>query len=77
MVLRSGLATGIVGIVVGVFVSTWVSSLVSSFLFGLEPWDPLTYAAVTSLLLLVCLVASYLPARRITSVDPVEVLRSE
>jgi ABC-type lipoprotein release transport system permease subunit len=46
-------------------------------LFGVEASDPITYAVVVGSLLILCLVASYLPARRIARVDPVEVLRAE
>ena len=47
----------------------------SGLLFGVAPFDPVTYAAVAGILLLVVGGASYLPARRIAELDPAEVLR--
>jgi ABC-type antimicrobial peptide transport system permease subunit len=49
----------------------------SSLLFGIKPLDPLTYAAGALLLGLAAVLASYLPARRASSVDPVEALKAE
>jgi putative ABC transport system permease protein len=75
--VRSGLLTGATGTVVGLTGAYFVSRLVSRFLFGVGASDAVTYGVVAALLMLVCLVASYLPARGITRVDPVEVLRAE
>jgi len=61
----------------GIPVALATSTLLSPFLFGVERWDPLTYCAVVSLMLGVCWLASYLPARRISTLDPVDVLRAE
>ncbi len=77
MVLRAGLVTVAAGIVLGLLGASWASALLHRFLFDVESSDPLTYGAVALLLVVVCLSASYLPARRITSVNPVNVLRSE
>jgi putative ABC transport system permease protein len=46
-------------------------------LFGIKPVDPLTFVAMTLLLICISLVACFLPARRATKVDPMNVLRSE
>jgi ABC-type lipoprotein release transport system permease subunit len=51
--------------------------LMKSLLFGISPLDPVTYAAVPMVLAAAAMIASYLPARRAASVDPVEALRAE
>ena len=51
--------------------------LLSSLLFGVSPFDPLTYAAVVSALALVALVATWIPARHATKVDPMSALRAD
>jgi predicted permease len=76
-ILRGTLKTGLLGTVAGLFLAVWVTRLMSQFLFGVLAWDPLTYGVVALLLIAVCLSASYIPARRVTRVDPVEVLRAE
>jgi putative ABC transport system permease protein len=75
--VREMLCTGIAGTAVGLMGALWSSRLVARFLFGIEPWDPTTYAVVAALTVAVCLLASFAPARRITKVNPVEVLRAE
>jgi putative ABC transport system permease protein len=54
-----------------------VTHLLSGFLFGVNPNDPLTFVAVTLLLAVISLLASYIPARRATRVDPMVALRYE
>jgi ABC-type lipoprotein release transport system permease subunit len=54
-----------------------VARVLSSFLFGVSPADPITYAAAGPLLLLVSAVASFIPAQRISAIDPMEVLKAE
>ncbi len=76
-VLRGSIVTGLLGVAVGIFGAFWASRIVSGFLFDVEPSDPLTYGAVASALLILCLLASYLPARRIARLDPVDVLKAE
>ncbi len=75
--VRSSLFFGMVGTAVGLVGALWASRLQTRFLFGVEPSDPTTYGVVAVLIVLVCVLASYAPARRITSVNPVEVLRVE
>jgi ABC-type antimicrobial peptide transport system permease subunit len=70
------LLTG-VGIAVGLVGSWGVSRLLASLLFGVSSTDLFTYAAMTLALSLVALVASWIPARRASRIDPVEALRYE
>ena len=67
----------VVGAVAGLTAAAALSRLMKSLLFGIEPVDPLTYAAVALGLLIAAAIASYLPARRITLIDPSEALRAE
>jgi putative ABC transport system permease protein len=65
------------GVAFGLLVSVATSGVLRSMLFGIEPLDAATYAAVTLLISLVVMAASYLPARRAARVDPLLTLRSE
>ncbi|UCG88221.1 MAG: ABC transporter permease, partial [Gemmatimonadota bacterium] len=75
--LQGNLTTSLAGLAVGLVGAFWASRLISGFLFSIEPSDPLTYCVVATLTVAVCLLASYLPARRITRVNPVDVLRAD
>jgi predicted permease len=75
--VREALATGVVGIGLGLLGALWTAPVLAAFLFGVETFDPITYASTAGLLLVACALAGYLPARRILSVDPVTVLREE
>jgi predicted permease len=76
-VLGRGLLLAAVGIVIGVAGAIGVTRYLRAMLFGLTPVDLTTYAAVISLFAVVALVASYLPARLATEVNPMAALRSE
>jgi putative ABC transport system permease protein len=76
-ILRGTLVVGLLGTVVGIIGALWASKAVSGLLFNVEASDPVTYAVVACSLLVLCVLASYLPARRIARVDPVDVLRAE
>ena len=65
------------GVAIGLLLSLGLARLVASFLHGVSPFDPLTYGVVPAFLGLVALVASGLPARRATRVDPIVALRAE
>jgi ABC-type antimicrobial peptide transport system permease subunit len=76
-VVREGLINGAVGTAVGLLAALATGRLLAGLLFQVAPFDPSTYAVVTGFLLLVVGIASYLPARRIVSLDPARVLRAE
>jgi len=67
----------VIGLAVGLVASLFTTKTATTLLFGLKPNDPLTIAVASSLLLLVALVAGYLPARRAAKVDPMTALREE
>ncbi|HLK64857.1 MAG TPA: ABC transporter permease [Bryobacteraceae bacterium] len=77
LVLGQGLALAGIGLVIGLAGAVAATRLLTKMLYEVKPGDPLTYAGVVVLLALVTLVASYLPARRATKVDPLAALRQE
>jgi predicted permease len=77
MFVRNGLLWGGIGAAAGVVAAAMLSQLMSALLFEINPIDPLTYGVVVIGLLAAAAVASYLPARRVTRIDPVEALRAE
>jgi len=77
LVLRQGLILCGLGIGVGLIAATALAPTLRSLLFGVSPGDPVSFAATVALLGGVALVAGFIPARRATSVDPLEALRYE
>ncbi len=77
LVLRQGLILTAIGVTIGLVLSLALTRLVASFLNGVSPFDAATYAAVPVFLAIVALLASSLPARRATRVDPIVALRCE
>ncbi len=77
MVVRQGTILALVGIVVGTVAALGVTRGLSRFLFGVSPFDPLTFGGVAVVLFLAGLLATFFPARRATKVDPVVALRAE
>ena len=75
MFVRSALMLTAIGIGVGVFASAALTQSIRSLLFGISPLDPITYLTVPLVLAGAAVVASYLPARRAASINPVEALR--
>ncbi|MFL6260232.1 MAG: ABC transporter permease [Thermoanaerobaculia bacterium] len=76
LVLRQGMALVAVGIVLGLAGSLALTRLMSSLLFGVGATDPLTFISVPVVLLLVTLLASWLPAQKAARLDPVRALRT-
>jgi predicted permease len=75
LILRKGVILASVGIVAGVIVSAATASMMASLLYGVHPHDLFVFLAVPLLLFAVAALASYLPARRATKVDPIFALR--
>jgi putative ABC transport system permease protein len=77
LVLGNGMRLTLLGIVLGTVGAFALTRLMKGFLFHVTPTDPATFVSVALFLLLVALLASYIPARRATRVDPVVALRYE
>jgi putative ABC transport system permease protein len=76
-VLARGARFTLGGIVVGTVLSAGLAQLLKGLLLGVSPFDPAIHAGVAGLLAVICLVASLVPARRATAVDPLIALRSD
>jgi putative ABC transport system permease protein len=77
LVVGQGMTLAVGGIAIGIAAAWGLTQLLRGLLFGVSPHDPATFAAIAALLASVAFVASYLPARRATHVDPVCTLRAE
>jgi predicted permease len=77
MVLKQGAKLALLGVCIGVAAAFALARLMTSLLFGVTAHDPLTFAAVAALLILIALLACYIPARRAMEVDPIVALRYE
>ena len=76
-VMSSGGRVALGGIPMGCVGAYWTNQLLSEQLYGVTPTEPLVFAAAASLLAMVVLLATWLPARRAAAVDPVVALRTE
>lgn len=77
MVLKQGAKLTLVGVAIGIGAAFGLTRLMSHLLFGVAAHDPLTFVAVAALLLLIALLACYIPARRAALVNPMVALRCE
>ena len=77
LILGQGLVVALAGIGLGLAGAAAVTRVVSTFLVGVSATDPITFVGVPLVLLGVAALASYLPARRAMSIDPISALREE
>ena len=77
MIILENLSLTLVGVAAGLAMSSAGSRILASFLFGLTPTDPLTFVGSSTILCLVTIIASCIPARRAASLDPLAALRYE
>jgi putative ABC transport system permease protein len=76
-VMLRGMTVILIGLGIGVVASLALTRLLGGFLFGVKPFDPLTYLAVSAVLTITALAACYVPARRATRMTPWGALRHE
>jgi ABC-type antimicrobial peptide transport system permease subunit len=77
LVLRQAMALSLIGVAIGIAGSFFATPLLANFLYGVKAHDMLTLVLVSSLLMAVTFVASYVPARHATKIDPMQTLRHE
>jgi ABC-type antimicrobial peptide transport system permease subunit len=77
MILKQSLVLVAIGLLLGIPSAIASSRLVESLLFGLSPRDPVVFTAASAVMIVVTLVASYVPARRASRIDPLVALRAE
>jgi putative ABC transport system permease protein len=77
MIAGRGVALALIGLGTGLVISAALTRLLSGMLYDIRPSDPVTFVAMTGVLLLVSLLATSIPAYRATQLDPIETLREQ
>jgi ABC-type antimicrobial peptide transport system permease subunit len=77
MIVLQGGRVALIGVVVGVLIALGVTRFLATLLFGVQALDGSTFVVMSSVMLAVALLASYVPARRASAVDPMESLGAE
>jgi putative ABC transport system permease protein len=77
LILRQGARIGVLGLIIGTVAAYLSTRALSSMLYGVDPHDPLIFAGIAASLIVVVILATYVPARRATRVDPLVALRCE
>jgi predicted permease len=77
LIVRQGMALALVGVAIGIGAALALTRVIAGMLYGVKPWDPVTLVAVAGLLCLIALLATYVPARRASRIDPSDALRYE
>lgn len=77
LIISHGMRLALIGVFIGLLASVAVTRLLSSLLYGISATDAVTFIGVATLLIIIALIASYIPARRATRVDPMTALRYE
>ena len=77
LVIWRGVVITLIGVVIGLGLAAALAMLLKNVMFGVSPTDPTTYLQISTVLVLVAIVACYIPARRATKVDPMVALRYE
>jgi putative ABC transport system permease protein len=77
LIVRQGLLLALIGVAVGTGAALALTRILKNLLFGVSATDPATFVGIALLLVGVAMIASYIPARRATKVDPLQALRHE
>jgi ABC-type antimicrobial peptide transport system permease subunit len=77
LVVRRGVTLAIIGVLIGTSAAFGLSRFIASFLYGVKSWDPLVFISVPIILTLVAFAATWIPAQRVSKLDPMAALRVE